>query len=414
MLNDTCTGATVSSRTLSFPVSLDPEVSLVRAGAAIALSEVGGTADAPVWAPYPGRAVASKYDFVCVSVARKQLAAYYGAKSARSKAEWLWCTDGLNKAGLSCALQYQGLTRRFPAYDPQNKAKPDALNYEDLCTFALARFDSTPALKRYIEGNLQLAFPAAIYGKWARLMAQGLADAPPWHFSITDAKGRGIIVQARDGQVQVLDNKYGVFTNEPFYEEQEKKVAEFERQMLSNPADVFPSVKTVHVPEIEGGPSIFAAGAKNPIGYLPLPGDYSGPSRFTRMALTLKYATKPTCWDATSMLDKKEKETLNPAYVPAGLPKTNEALLAVLGVTNQVYLPRGLTDHGKAGAAGEWTPFSTLRDHRLKAFYVRTANSPLFRQYHLKMINWTNTGKRGIVTVPLTTPGETWFVKERL
>jgi penicillin V acylase-like amidase (Ntn superfamily) len=308
------------------------------------------------------------------------------------------------------------LTTKISKYNPDDKKKPDALNYEDMCTFALSRFDSAPALKKYINegGNLQLVFPSEIYGAWAKVMAQGRAAVPPWHFSITDRKGRGIIVQVRDGQVQALDNKYGVFANEPFLQENEKNTDEFEKKMLSNPPDVYPSVKAVMVPELSG-PSVFAAGADKDIQFLPLPGDYSGPSRFTRMALTLKYATQPTCWDATSMLNKNEKETLNPAFVPSGgAPRTNQALLAVMGITNQVYLPRGMNDHGQAGFAGEWTPLQALRDHASGAYYLRTANSPLFRQYDMKKINWANTGKSGIVTVPLTTPGETWFVREEI
>lgn len=412
MLNDTCTGATVSSRTLSFPLSFGPEVSLIRAGAAVALSEVAGTLDAPVWAPYPGRTIASKYNFVCVSIARRQLAAYYGPKSARSKSNFLACIDGLNSAGLSCALLYQGLTRVIPTYDPQNKAKPDALNVEDMCAFALARFDSAPALKRYIEQRLQLTHPGEIYGEWATLMAQGRHNAPPEHFSITDAKGRGIVVQVRDGQVQVLDNQYGVFTNEPFLQEQEANVTAFERAMLSNPADVYPSVKRVTVPELKDAQEIKEL-EEGKIKFLPLPGDFSSPSRFTRMALTLKYGTRPTCWNSTSILDGTQ-EPLNPAYVPAGAPPHNQALLAIMGITNEGYLPRGLDDHGMAGSAAEWTPFASLRDHTSRAFFLRTANSPLYRQYDLKTIDWTNTGKSGFLTVPLTTPGETWFVKERL
>jgi penicillin V acylase-like amidase (Ntn superfamily) len=416
MLKDKCTGAIVSSRTLSFPISLDPEVSYVRKGASIALSEVAGTLDAPVWAPYPGKAVTAKHNFVCASVARNQLRGYYGPKSARGRQDWLFCVDGLNDAGLSCNVQYQGLTTKMPRYDAGDKAKPDALNIEDLCAFALARFDSAPALQRYIEGNLALVYPTAIYEKWSRLMAQGArADVPPFWYSIIDAEGRGIVVQVRDGVVQVLPNEYGAWTNEPFMQEHEKYLEEFEKKMFENPPDVFPSVKAVPVPELEeGGPSVFDAGSDGKEIYLPLPGGYSGPERFTRMALTLKYATNASCWNDDSLMAKGQKEKLNPAYVAPGLPTSNQALLAVAGISNQVYLPRGMSDHGKAGSGTEWTPFSALRDHTSKAYYIRAANSPLYRQYNFKEINWVNAGAQGIVTVPLTTPGETWFVKETI
>jgi penicillin V acylase-like amidase (Ntn superfamily) len=415
MLKDKCSGAVVSSRTLSFPVSLDPDVSYVRKGASIALSEVAGTLDAPVWAPYLGKAVTAKHNFVCASLARNQLRNYYGPKSARSKTDWLWCVDGLNDAGLSCNIQYQGLTTKMPRYNKDDKAKPDALNIEDLCTFALARFDSAQRLADYIKGNLALVYPDGIYDKWAKAMAQGKATVPPFWYSIIDAEGRGIIVQVRDGVVEVLPNKHGAWTNEPFMQDHEKYLEDFEKKMFENPPDVFPSVKYEPVPELaEGGPSVFDAGSEGNQIYLPLPGGYSGPERFARMALTLKYATNASCWTDDSLIAKGQKEKLNPAYVAPGLPRTNQALLAVAGISNQVYLPRGMSDHGKAGSASEWTPISALRDHTSKAYYIRAANSPLYRRYDFKTINWANTGANGILSVPLTTPGETWFVEETI
>lgn len=407
VLKDKCTNSTVSSRTLSFPASLNPDVSLVRAGAEVALSEVGGTLDAPVWAPYPGKSIKSKYNFVCASMGRTEVSHMYGPRSARSKSNWLGCVDGLNDAGLSCSLQYQALTSATPSYDAADKSKPDALNIEDMCAFALARFDSAPALQEYIRGNLALVYPVEIYGEWARAMTEGKHDVPPFHYSITDASGRGVVVQVRDGVVQALDSKYGVFTNEPFLQEQEKNVEEFERQMLSNPAGVYPSVKSV--PELAA-----EKGSDKPAVFLPLPGDYSGLSRFTRMALTLKYATAPTCWSADSLIEKGQTEKLNPAYIAPGLPHTNQALLAAMGITNQGYLPRGVDDDGLLDSAVEWTPFSTVRDHNLKTYYLRVANSPLYRAYDMPTINWANAGEGGIVTAPLTTPEQTWFVKEGL
>ena len=129
ILNDTCTPAAagkgpavVSSRTLSFPASFGPEVAYVRKGARIALLETSDRPDFPVLGSGGGggqkkdqsRTLEVEHDFACAAVARAELAGYYnGTNSTRGRDDWIWCTDGLNRAGLSCALQYQGLVRTF-------------------------------------------------------------------------------------------------------------------------------------------------------------------------------------------------------------------------------------------------------------------------------------------------------------
>jgi hypothetical protein len=71
----------------------------------------------------------------------------------------------------------------------------------------------------------------------------------------------------------------------------------------------------------------------------PPPGDYSSRSRFTRMAL-LRAATLKACWPTQVGNDT---QTLSPGVLPPGgsYPADNPALLAVLGVLQPVYLPRG-------------------------------------------------------------------------
>lgn len=92
ILKDKCTpgGAVVSSRTLSFPASFGPEVAFVRKGAKIALLETSDKPDFPVIdGKSDTKKVEAKYDFVCASVARNELAGYYGANSTRGQEDWM-------------------------------------------------------------------------------------------------------------------------------------------------------------------------------------------------------------------------------------------------------------------------------------------------------------------------------------
>ena len=96
--------------------------------------------------------------------------------------------------------------------------------------------------------------------------------------------------------------------------------------------------------------------------FWPLPGDYSRPSRFTRLAM-LRTAALNNCWNDTSFYFN-DSEPLSPGFVPEGFPKNNPSLLAVMGVLNTAYLPRGVDDDGNNGARPvEFTPTSMLRDH---------------------------------------------------
>ena len=72
-----------------------------------------------------------------------------------------------------------------------------------MCTYALARFSDIEDFKRALNST-QLVTPAKMYNKWARFMSQGVSDSVPWHFSVTDNKGRGVIVQIRNGTAEVV------------------------------------------------------------------------------------------------------------------------------------------------------------------------------------------------------------------
>jgi len=68
-------------------------------------------------------------------------------------------------------------------------------------------------------------------------------------------------------------------------------------------------------------------------------GDYSGRSRWTRLAM-VKQVALGQCWNNRSII-WDEYEVLNPGYVTPQMPKSNPTIMAVMGMLNTVYLPRG-------------------------------------------------------------------------
>ncbi|WIA30864.1 hypothetical protein OEZ86_000919 [Tetradesmus obliquus] len=134
------------------------------------------------------------------------------------------------------------------------------------------------------------------------------------------------------------------------------------------------------------------------------------PSRFTRMAM-VRAAALATCWPT---LAGNESQLLSPGTLPGRqYPQHNPALLAVLGITQTVYLPRGIDDYGQANSAepSDWevTPYSTLRDHTAKVFFYRTGNNVMYRSVSLASAAWPQ-GEGAFSHTPLVPPQQSWAI----
>ena len=145
--------------------------------------------------------------------------------------------------------------------------------------------------------------------------------------------------------------------------------------------------------------------------------------RFTRLA-QLRNASSLVTWPPAGPLNN-----LTPLFGADFLPPTNGALMTAMGLLNSVYLPKGLDDasgigdskvrwvsgalkgrlRGAGGVArpvwrplllthalpspvcvpqSDWTLWAVLRDHKLKTYYYRTANSPQWQAIHLDKVIW--------------------------
>uniref|UniRef100_A0A383W1E2 Choloylglycine hydrolase/NAAA C-terminal domain-containing protein n=1 Tax=Tetradesmus obliquus TaxID=3088 RepID=A0A383W1E2_TETOB len=268
------------------------------------------------------------------------------------------CIDGLNAAGLSVAVLYQEKTTYMPAYH-RNSSKTFAINVLDLPAFLLARYATVAEAEKELQQKLQVVW-APYYNALGRFFSYDTQDYPPLHVTVHDATGASLVVQFRGRVMQVLRNPLGVFANQPFLQQQ---LQHHKNWMLQ------------HNLTVNAKPS----GQK-----WPLPGDYSSPSRFTRMAM-VRAAALATCWPTVA---GNESQLLSPGTLPGRqYPQHSPALLAVLGITQTVYLPRGIDDYGQANSPepSDWevTPYSTLRDHTAKVFFYRTGNNVMYRSVSL-------------------------------
>ena len=99
-----------------------------------------------------------------------------------------------------------------------------------------------------------------------------------------------------------------------------------------------------------------------------------------------------------ALLSKTQKTTLTP-------------LLPLLRLLLKTKRPPSPPPHNSSAGKEiiEWTPFSTLRDHRNAVFYIRAANSPVFKKVDLNNLDFGKLGKSGIRREPLSTPEKSWW-----
>ncbi len=169
--------------------------------------------------------------------------------------------------------------------------------------------------------------------------------------SVHDASGKSIVIEYVDGKLHVYDNDVGVLTNSPTYE--------WHIQNLRN----YVNLTAVNAKPVKVG-NVTYAGTGQGSGLHGLPGDPTPPSRFVMAAATAYLADKPK--DAA------------------------EALIVAEHLINRVDIPKGLVrDYSQGGKPmGDYTQWTTFRDHANKVYYWKTYNDPALKAVDLKTLDF--------------------------
>ena len=164
----------------------------------------------------------------------------------------------------------------------------------------------------------------------------------------TTPSGKSIVIEYVDGKLHVYDNAVGVLTNSPTYDWHIENLRNY----------VEPDVGERQAGE-DRATSTYA-GTGQGSGLHGLPGDPTPPSRFVMAAATAHLADKPK--DAA------------------------EALIVAEHLINRVDIPKGLVrDYSEGGKpAGDYTQWTTFRDHANKVYYWKTYNDPACKAVDLK------------------------------
>lgn len=251
-------------------------------------------------------------------------------------------SDGMNEKGLSVSgLMFSAAKYQTPMQGKKN------IPITHLIPYLLGNFSTVEEVKKEFEKIRVTAEPV-----------KELGGVLGFHLAIHDAKKNNLVVEFINGEVKIYDNPVGVTTNMP----------EFSWHMtnLANYIDLDAHDKKVAT---INGVKITPIGVGT--GLLGIPGDWTPPSRFVRLALT----------------------------VSAALPTKNatEAVILASHLLNSIDIPLGAIKevNGMYGYA-QWV---VIKDLTNKVFYYRTYNNQALKSIDMKKLNFNVGAKPKYISV---------------
>ena len=257
--------------------------------------------------------------------------AFYGYVGLASED---YVIEGLNEAGLSAGLFYFPKYGSYPKYNPADK---------DITL-------SDTEFVAWILGNFETVDDVIAALSLVKVVATD-ARAENLHWRVADKFGRQIVIEYVDGLPMVYENKLGVLTNAPGYP--------WHLTNLNNYINLRPGTIEAHK---------FGDITLNPIehgsGLLGLPGDFTPPSRFVRVAFFQTSA--PELENAQQAIDQAFT-ILEAMTIPIGVQYANKDKIPNIP------------------SATQWT---SVTDMTHNSIYYTTMYNPIIRRLDLNNIDF--------------------------
>ncbi len=252
-------------------------------------------------------------------------------------------TDGMNEAGLAFSGLWYEADTKWQKVEPGENTT--ALANALFGSWVLGNFATVDEVKTAI-GKIK------VFG----LQVSQMGISVPMHWAVYDAKGGSIVIECDNGIVRAYDNPIGVMTNAPNFP-----------WMMTNLRNYLHITPAMAEPMEIAGVKLVPTGHGS--GMPGIPGDITPPSRFVRLAVTMRFADQP-----------ENRET---------------ALNLAQHVVSSIHIVRGMVvDKNKDGkiTSSETTQWASFRDLTNKVFYFRTYDNYNLRRIDLKKLDF-NTGK---------------------
>jgi len=247
--------------------------------------------------------------------------------------------DGLNEMGLAMGLFYFPGCADYMPYQASDASK--TLAPWELGSWILDNFASVNQVRRAI-GEIVVA--NVVFDEWKMI--------PPVHFVVHDITGESIVIEYVGGKLYIHENPLGVMSNSPTFDWHMTNLNNYVNFSMTNAsAQKLGSVTLTP----------FGQGS----GMLGLPGDFTPPSRFVRIA----------------------------AFSQSVLPsKTGvDAVLQAFHILNQFDIPKGAArDHEKdehGNVIADYTIWTSANDLKAKRFYFRTYENSQIRMIDLTRLD---------------------------
>ncbi|MCX6281723.1 MAG: linear amide C-N hydrolase [Bacteroidetes bacterium] len=265
-------------------------------------------------------------------------------------------TDGMNEKGLCVSLLWYEADMQYQTVLPADSSK--ALAQIMFGDWVLGNFSTVDEV-RAATANVKVFFYSD----------KDKVNMPvTLHFIVYDAKGGCIVIEYDKGQCNINDSPLGIMTNSPSLPWQYTNLRQYLGMDATNP-----------IPVKVGALSLNPTGHGD--GMIGLPGDYSPPSRFVRLAMFEKYTTIQP--DAASNLLLCE-HVINTFTIPFGVIVDKDAKGNVV--------------------SSESTQWVTFRDITNRILYFKTYDNPTLRKIDLKNIDF---GQKGIRRIAMYGTGQT-------
>lgn len=337
-------GTVVVGRTLDFEVPVLSWLRVYPRGERRASTAPGGG---------PGIGWTSRYGYVGIDL---------GGRAARLLEISNNLADGMNERGLTFAwLSLPDFTKYQDEAAAREPAK--ALGHWDLCNWVLGNF-ATVAEVRAAVAEVHV---------WGQPM-RPLNLVMPLHAAVHDETGASIVLEFTEAGPKVHDNEVGVLTNAPTYD--------WHLINLRN----YLNLRARSAEPVRGSSSVLSPLGPGS-GLLGMPGDWTSPSRFVRMAAMKHFARAAD--DAEGAIILAER---------------------LLG---SVTIPRGLELTGGDGSErSDYTRWSVIKDLSNRVYYFRGHDSHALRAVRLRQLDF-DPGKSGR-SMPVRAGGGILDVTEEL
>ncbi|NDG76139.1 MAG: linear amide C-N hydrolase, partial [Synechococcaceae bacterium WB8_1B_136] len=250
--------------------------------------------------------------------------------------------DGMNEKGLAGGLLYFAGYAKFQAVSPGQSQR--SINSAQLLTYVLTNFATVDEVKRGLPKILVNGASVQAFG-----------GPMPIHMTLHDRSGKSLSVEYINGELTMLDNPTGTYTNDPPFPHHLAAAGDYANLSAMPPATM--NVNGLQLPQSGSGAGLHG-----------LPGDFLPSSRFIR-ALTFS------------------------RFAPANLT-TQQQVGTAFRILGQFDLPPGSVQLPAGGAFGggsstttyEITEWTTVADQKNLVYYIQTYDNPGLRSLNFNQL----------------------------